>query len=121
MWVKLDDELYSHPKLAIAGRLIGKNGGAIALGFYAASLIFANKHLTDGFLAEDVLLNFPHADQPLVVAGALARAGLFEKVKGGFQIHDYHEYNPAASAIRTRRKEDRLRKQREKARANGHA
>ncbi|SRR5580765_3872949 len=115
MWSKLDDALIDHRKIFTAGRLIGKNGPAVALGFYAVGILWCNKHLTDGFLPEDVILGFGHVDNPLSVAGALAKAELFEKVSGGFKIHDFDEYNPTASEIKKKRKEDRLRKQR-----NGH-
>jgi hypothetical protein len=115
MWSKLDDALIDHRKIFTAGRLIGKNGPAIALGFYAVGLLWSNKHLTDGFLPEDVIMGFRHVDQPLSIAGALAKAELLDKVTGGFQIHDFGEYNPLAKTIKAKRKEDRLRKQR-----NGH-
>jgi hypothetical protein len=115
VWSKLDDALIDHRKIFLAGRAIGKNGPVIALGFYTLSLLWTNKHLTDGFLPEDVILGFGHAEHPLSIAGALAKADLFEKVAGGFKIHDFNEYNPSASEIKKKRKEDRLRKQR-----NGH-
>jgi hypothetical protein len=115
MWSKLDDALIDHRKIFAAGRLIGPNGPAIALGFYTIGILWSNKHLTDGFLPEDTILGFGHVKDPLSVAGALAKAELLEKVSGGFQIHDFDEYNPTASAIKKKRKEDRLRKQR-----NGH-
>jgi hypothetical protein len=115
VWSKLDDALIDHRKIFAAGRIIGKNGPAVALGFYTVSLLWSNKHLTDGFLPEDVIQGFGHVEQPLSVAGALAKADLFEKVTGGYQIHDFREYNPSASEIKKKRKEDRLRKQR-----NGH-
>lgn len=120
MWAKLDDELFNHPKIATAGRKIGgRNGGAVALGFYTAALLWTNKYLTDGLIPEDAMRTWTFADKPLAIADALTRARLFEKVKGGYRIHDFHEYNPAAADIRKKRKEDRLRKQ--AARANGHA
>ncbi len=115
MWSKLDDALIDHRKIFRAGRLIGDNGPAIALGFYTVGLLWSNKHLTDGFLPEDVILGFPHVKQPRSVADALAKAALLDKVEGGYQIHDFDEYNPLAKTIKAKRKEDRLRKQR-----NGH-
>jgi len=116
MWSKLDDALIDHRKIFRAGRLIGKNGPAIALGFYTVGLLWSNKHLSDGFLPEDVILGFPHVDQPHSVADALVKAELLDKVSGGFQIHDFDEYNPSSKHVRQKRKEDRLRKQR-----NGHS
>lgn len=111
MWAKLDDALIDHRKVFKAGELIGKHGPAIAIGFFAVGLMWSNKHLTDGFLPDAIVKGFPHVDNPLSVAGALVKAELFEKVEGGFQIHDFDEYNPSAAAIKRKRKEDRVRKQ----------
>jgi hypothetical protein len=119
MWSKLDDALIDHVKVFEAGALLGgKNGPAAALGFFTVLLMWTNKHLTDGFVPEAVLRTFRHVDQPLVVAGALTKAGLLERADKGFLIHDFHDFNPLARDIRRRRKADRLRKQSER---NGHA
>jgi hypothetical protein len=115
MWSKLDDALIDHRKIFAAGRLIGKNGPAVALGFYTVGILWANKHLSDGFLPKAVIEGFGHVDRPLSVADALAKVDLFERVTGGFKIHDFGEYNPLASVIKKKRKDDRIRKQR-----NGH-
>jgi len=120
MWSKLDDALIDHRKIYAAGRAIGKNGPVIALGFYTLGLLWSNKHLTDGFLPEDVVLQFGHADNPRSIADALAKADLFEKVSGGWQIHDFGEYNPLARHIKKKRKDERMRKQNERAARNGH-
>ncbi len=110
MWSKLDDELIDHRKVFAAGKLLGKDGPAIALGFYAVGLMWANKHLTDGFLPESTVERLPHVDKPLAVADALVRAELFDKVDGGFMIHDFLDHNYSAAAVKKKRKEDRLRK-----------
>jgi hypothetical protein len=121
MWARLDDELLDHPKVSIAGRAIGKNGRVIAIGFYAMSLMWSNKHLSDGFLPEPVLEGFSvYVVNPLAIADALAKAGLFDRDKeaGGYRIHDYKDHNPSAAAIKRKRKADRDRKALE--RLNGH-
>lgn len=110
MWARLDDALIDHRKIFMAGDLIGKNGAAVAIGFFAVGLMWSNKHLTDGFLPEAVVKSFRHVDNPLTVAGALAKVELFEKVDGGYKIHDFHDHNPSASAIKKKRREDRARK-----------
>jgi hypothetical protein len=112
MWSRLDDGLLDHPKLFTAGAALGTNGPATALGFYCVGLIWANKHLTDGFLPIDVVKSFRHVKHPTSVADALVKAGLWEKNGGsGYQIHDYDDYNPRASAVKAKRREDRRRKQ----------
>jgi hypothetical protein len=119
MWARLDDELLDHPKVSIAGRALGKNGRVIAIGFYAMSLMWSNKHLSDGVLPEAVLEGFSvYVVNPLAVADALAQAGLFDKHEGGYRIHDFKDFNPSAAAIKRKRREDRERKAQQ--RANGH-
>jgi hypothetical protein len=115
MWARLDDELIDHAKVFIAGAAIGKNGPAIALGFYAVGLMWSNKHLTDGFLPMDVIKSFRHVDNPTSIADALAKAGLWDRNGGsGFQIHDFSDVNPKASKVKAKRRRDRERKQRER-------
>lgn len=112
MWARLDDALIDHRKIAAAGGFLHRNGDgeAIALGFFAVGLMWSNKHLTDGFLPERVVSGFRHVKQPLAVADALVKAGLFERKEGGFQIHDFADYNPPAERIKKKREEDRARK-----------
>jgi hypothetical protein len=111
MWSRLDDEFIDHPKVHVAGQLLGVNGRVIAIGFYAMGLMWANRYLTDGFLANEVIEGFAsHVRNPLVVADALTKAGLLDKCPGGYRIHDFREFNPSATDIRRRRREDRERK-----------
>ena len=115
MWARLDDELIDHGKIFVAGEVIGKNGAAIALGFYAVGLMWCNKHLTDGFLPTAVVKSFRHVERPLAIADALAKAGLWDKNGEGFVIRDFGDHNPVAAEIKAKRRRDRLRKQRERA------
>jgi|SRR5262252_10466312 len=110
MWSKIDDALLDHPKIYLAGRELGKDGPAIALGVYLGCLLWSNKQLTDGYIPAEVLARFPLVDKPLIVADALIRAGLLEKVLGGYQIHDFKDYNKSAADIKKHRQEDRARK-----------
>lgn len=110
MWAKVADELLDHPKLLdAAGRLARSNNVALALGFYMFGLLYAARHLTDGFLATEVVKGF-RVRQPLTFAEAMVEAGLWVTVPGGYQIHDYHHYNPAADVVRQKRAKDRERK-----------
>src|SRR4030095_2650383 len=108
MWARLEDELLDHPKISQAGRKIGKNGRVIAIGFYAVALMYCNRHLSDGYLAFDVVECLTsYVIKPRAVADALATAGLFDKTELGYWIHDYREYNPSAAEIKRKRKADR--------------
>ena len=110
MWARLDDALIDHHKISDAGDRLGKNGQALALAVYAVALMYCNKHLTDGFPSDAVVKNFRHVEQPLRVADALAKVALFERVPGGFKIHDFHDYNPTAGDVKKRQRDDRRRK-----------
>jgi hypothetical protein len=110
MWSRLDDALIDHRKIFVAGARLGENGPAIALGFYAVCLMWSNKHLSDGLVPTPILQSFTHVEKPLVVADALTKAGLFDRVSGGIKIHDFGEYNKPAADIKRERQHDRERK-----------
>lgn len=110
MWSKLDDALIDHPKLFEAGDGLGKDGPGLALGLYTLGLLWTNKHLTNGHLPGTVVKRWPHFAEPLKLADALVRAGLWEKNGHGFSVHDFHDHNPTAEAVKQKRDEDRKRK-----------
>lgn len=115
MWARLDDELIDHVKVYEAGELIGRNGPAIALGFYAVGLLWANKHLSDGHLPLSIVKSFRHVSKPLSVAEALVTAGLWDRNGDGFVIHNYADWgNPTAAKVKAKRRKDRLRKRDER-------
>jgi hypothetical protein len=120
MWSKLDDALLDHPKIFTAGKTVGgSNGPALALGFYTVLLMWSNRHLTNGFVPESTIGGFAHVRNPRAVADALARAGLLDRARGGFQIHDFNEYNPSPTKVKAHRRAARLRQQRHRER-HGH-
>lgn len=110
MWSRLDDQLIDHEKVFAAGKLIGANGPAVALGMYAVGLMWSNKHLTDGRLPAAVVAHFRHCDHPLKVAAALVKARLWERRGDMFTIHDFAEFNLAAATVKEKRERDRQRK-----------
>jgi len=115
VWARLADELIDHQKIFAAGKLLGKNGPGIALGFYVVTLLWSNRHLTDGHVPIDIIKSFPHVADPAKVAEALVTAGLFERNGKGYQIHDFTEFgNPTAAGIKEKRRRDMLRKRHER-------
>lgn len=112
MWARLDDSLLDHQKIYLAGRAFGRNGRAAALGFYCASLLYSSKHLTDGYLPKAVVEGMGFADQPLKAAETMVKVGLWEAVRGGFRVHDFHDFNPLAADVQEKRRKDRDRKKR---------
>jgi hypothetical protein len=115
-WVRLDDAITEHPKVLDAGPL--------ALALHVAALCFANRHLTDGFIHRRkvaTLFDFSEVAEieesdlgrlderrvaawrvdPHVLASQLESAGLWEwdDEQGGWQIHDYLEYQPSREQV----------------------
>jgi len=122
MWVKLDDQFVDHPKVfAAATHLNGHHRRGRAVAIYVAAVSYANRHLTDGYIADSVVRAFTLDDEPVRVAQALASRDvrLFERVAGGYRIHDYHEYNPKAAEVKAKLRKDRERKRAEVGGANG--
>jgi hypothetical protein len=104
MWAKLDDGLLDHPKIEVAGVAFGGSyGRLIALGLYTTSIIYANKHLTDGFLSSATVQRLAGRK----AAGIMVAAKLWDVVEGGYRIHDFHDHNPKAEDVRVTREEVR--------------
>lgn len=117
MWVKIDDRFAEHPKLMAAG--------ALAWGVWAEAMAYCNRNLTDGFIPVAVAeafggrwrtrvdgrvwQAFVHCGDEMVavdaefVAAALADAGLWHRVDGGYQIHDYADYQPTKAQVMAER------------------
>ena len=99
-WTKIDDQFYDHPKVVAAGPL------GIAL--FVCGLSYCSRHLTDGFISVAQVRRLIDTADPEVVAGTLVAVGLWERRDGGYQVHDYLEYNPSRAkveAIRQARRE----------------
>lgn len=124
-WVRIEDGYAEHPKLLAVGPL--------GLALHVAALCWCNRQLTDGFVpygALATLLPVPdpdtyaeHAAQgighgaqdtehwawgigwptPKEVARALVRVGLWEKRNGGWQIHDYLQFQFSRDEVLAKR------------------
>lgn len=120
-WVRIDDQFASHPKLLKAGPL--------GLALHVAALCYCNRYLTDGFVpraAASTLLDFTDLAMRVIddaqvaewsfVVDDLVSAGLWEPVQGGWQIHDYLDYQPAKAKVLEERQKssERVRKWRNK-------
>lgn len=107
-WVKLDDRLWSHPKVRRAWK---RSRGSI--GLYMLALTYSAQHETDGLLdsewIEDMLPAKKEREQAL---DALVSAGLFDEESEGFRIHDYLDHNESREDAEARRERDRERKAR---------
>jgi DnaD/phage-associated family protein len=99
-WAKIDDRFFSHPKV--------RNAGAMPTLLYLASLTYSNEHLTEGFISDNVLpliavLAFQDVANVWQNASTLLDVSLWEKVEGGYKIHDYHEYNATKAEVQATR------------------
>lgn len=94
-WTKIDDQFYDHPKVVAAGPL------GVAL--FVCSLSYCARHLTDGFITATQAKRLIDVEDPLEVAEQLVAVGLWERRDGGYQVHDYLEYNPSAAQVKAQR------------------
>jgi len=101
-----------HPKILKAGQRIGSGGPSLALHLYVLGISYARQNLTDGFLPASFVSSCGVVSRSSLVAKVLSARGigLWRKVKGGYQIHDYHEWNPKAATVKEKRETDRRRK-----------
>ena len=109
--IYLDDRILTHPKLMRAGELIGRNGVSRALHLYLVGLAHAKRYLTNGFVTELVVSSCPGCEKPVRVATALCHESvtLWHPCAGGFQIHDYLDYNDTAEEVKRKQQVTRER------------
>ena len=92
-WVRIEDTFPDHPKAARAG-LAG-------VGLYIAGLCYCARLLTDGHIPEPIvskLTGLPrHQTRDLV--DRLVKAGLWDLADGGYQVHDYLDYQPTRAQV----------------------
>lgn len=87
--------------------------GALALWLRAGC--WASDNLTDGFVPKDVIPMFSVPDWP-DVARELVSRGMWRPVPGGYQFHDWEDWNPTKADVERRRRVDRERQQRHRQR-----
>ena len=94
-WVRIDDNIVDHPKMVEVGHR--------GLALFVASLCYASKHLTDGFIPKSAVPGLLPDLRAPKTADALVRVGLWDRVDSGYQVHDYLEYQPSAEDVRAKR------------------
>lgn len=109
-WFKVDDALAFHMKALAAGNP--------ALGLWVRAGSWSMQQLSDGFVPASMVtaLGGGHKD-----AKALTQAGLWHQVDGGFQFHDWAEYQPTRAEVEAERvaTRERVKKHRAKQASNG--
>lgn len=106
-WLKHDDAFHRNRKV----RTLLRQGRHDAIAFHWSGVALCSITLSDGFI--------PTEDLPLVAAEALASeacadslvaVGLWHAVDGGWEIHDYLDYNFSRAQVVAQREADRERK-----------
>jgi hypothetical protein len=92
-WVKLEDDFSENPKIACL------SDSALAL--WVTGLAYSNRNLTDGFIPHQVGLGQLRYCEGNAVPSIreLETAGLWDAVPGGWDIHDFHDYQPTRDAV----------------------
>lgn len=98
-WVRLDDHIDEHPKVARAAGDVGDSG----LATLVSAIAYSNRNLTDGFIPSTAVRCLTLHRRPAAVAAALVAAGLWEEVEGGFLIHDYSDYQASRESVVAKR------------------
>lgn len=95
-WARFDDQFPDHPKVAEVGPL----GGWL----HVCAICYCSRMLTDGFVPKGQVRKLADIDDVTPLLTALVAAGLWEECEGGYRVHDYLEYNPAAEQVKAQRK-----------------
>lgn len=91
-WFKVDDAFDMHPKVLSAGNA--------AAGLWLRGGSYCARNLTDGFVPHDVAKLYGTPQQ----IAALLRVGLWVRVSGGYEMHQYLERNPSRAEVLAERK-----------------
>lgn len=93
-WVRIDDEFGEHPKIAALS--------SPAFRAHVLALCYCNRNLTDGYIPLSVAKMLTGSARRLT---ELVEGELWERDEnGGYQIHDYLEYNPPREWVEDQRK-----------------
>lgn len=101
---QVDDQFHSHPKTAWL------SDAAVALWTRAGSHCAA--YLTDGFVDDDTVRRLggkPRAVEQLLTVKTPHTSPLWFRVEGGYQFHDWDQYQPTSAEVKENRRKARER------------
>jgi len=104
-WFKVDDGFYSHPKMFDAP------DAAVALWTRAGS--WSARNLSDGFVPAGIPARL--CGDPETAVEELINRGVWRRARGGYQFHDWHDYNPSKEKVLDDRAKDAEKKRRMRA------
>jgi hypothetical protein len=105
-WFRVDDTFATHPKAVAAGNA--------ALGLWVRAGSWSGQQLTEGYIPSSVVLLLGGRRS---TAEQLVRAGLWVKVEGGYQFHQWEQANPTRAQVEADREAARQRQKRARDRA----
>jgi len=94
-YTNTDYGFWTNPKVRAAGR--------DAAFLYIAGNGFCNEYLTDGFISETDVQTVAFNSfnrSPRKAIDALLSAGLWDRVPGGYEVHDYLDYNKSKQEVK---------------------
>lgn len=110
-WARFDDQYPDHPKIVKVGPL--------GMALHTAAICYCARYLTDGFVPSAMMPRLVSFDGISVtrngvtnavtnedVTNELVEVGLLEVVEGGFQVHDYAQYNPSSEQVKAEKAEN---------------
>lgn len=113
-WAKLDDRANEHRKQLAAG--------PEACWLWACGLMYCNRQpARDGFIPAQVVAMLYPAKKPQALAAKLVAVGLWEKVEGGFLVHDFGDWNKSREQVEAEREATRNRVASHRAKAQCNA
>lgn len=110
-WVKLDDRFPSHRKVALLSDR--------AFRLHVSAICWCAENLTDGRIGDRELPLVAHIRGIKATAKQLEEAGVWDRVEGGWLVHDYLDYNPSRDQVLAERKKNAERQERWRQRKNG--
>lgn len=102
-WVRLDDRFPSHRKVALLSDR--------AFRLYVSGLCWSSENLTEGLIRDEELRVVAHVRNAKAAAKELEDRDLWDRVEGGWQIHDFLEYNPDRARVQAERAANAARQQ----------
>lgn len=102
-WVRLDDRFPSHRKVALLSDR--------AFRLHVSALCWASENLTEGKILESELRVIAHVRGAKTAAKELEDRKLWDRVDGGWMIHDFLEYNPDRAKVQAEREANSARQQ----------
>lgn len=96
MWFKVDDQLAFNAKVMLAGNS--------AMGLWVRAGSWSSAQLTGGFVPSHMATAMANAMANPCDQDALVMAGLWKEAEGGYQFHDWSDFQPDADVEKEKRK-----------------